>query len=103
MKKMLGLTAFMIVGISVLTLYVSAQSSRGITIQGVGPAQPPAKEIVLLQALSQEEIYQEGVQIISQPGSGTTLRNGILKIEMTDGSVQQIPLLKVKKLRIETR
>jgi hypothetical protein len=40
MKKMLVLAAFMIVGISVLTLYVSAQSSRGY---GVIPVHPREK------------------------------------------------------------
>ena len=105
MKKILAVAAFMLLAIFVLTLYVSAQGGGiHITGHGVMPASvSPVREIVLLQGLSQEERLPEGVQIISQPANGTIVRNGTIKIAMSDGSVQEIPIVKVKKLTIETQ
>jgi hypothetical protein len=90
----------LIIGISILALYFSAQGVRPYV---VGKGVPPTKEILLLQGLSQEERLPEGVKIISQPANDTILRNGTLKIAMSDGSVQEIPIVKVKKLTIETQ
>ncbi len=107
MKKILAVAAFMILAIFVLTLYVSAQGG-GIHIIGYGTGTRvgitlPVTEILLLRGLSQEERLPEGVKIISQPSNDTIVRNGTLKIAMSDGSVQEIPIVKVKKLTIETQ
>ena len=99
MKKILAVAAFTVLAISVLAIYISAQIIIG---HGTVPV-PPVREILLLQGLSQEERLPEGVKIIPQPANDTIVRNGTLKIAMADGSIQEIPIVKVKKLTIETQ
>jgi len=105
MKEKISLSALVLFLISALTFYVFAQSPNGGQdgpyVVGNG-LQPPARGMVLLQSKIGENGNVEYVQIIApNPPNSPTFRNGIIRIEMLDGSVQEIPLLKVKRITIE--
>jgi hypothetical protein len=100
MKRILFLTAIAIVLSSALTIYLAAQGvSQGIT-QGSG-AYVSGVRIFLLKAITPEEGSLEGVQIVSPPRGHDIVNKGTLRIEMLDGSVQEIPILKVKRAMID--
>ena len=100
MKRLLFLATIAIVLSSALTIYLAAQGgSHGIT-QGSG-AYVTGVRILLLKSINPIEGNLEGVQIVSPPRGHDIVNKGTLKIEMLDGSVQEIPILKVKRALID--
>ena len=90
-----------------MAFYVFAQNKPnegqdGPYIVGRGGLQRPTRGMVLLQSKIGENGNVEYVQIIApNPPNSATFRDGTIRIEMLDGSVQEIPFLKVKRITIE--
>jgi len=126
MKGKIVFTASVILLISTLGFFVFAQNQSGTNQIANGPYVPPKaslKEIVLIQAVTGPDGKMTGFRIlpspplikavirkdgsvdnfktIPSPSSPSMVKDGNLRIERQDGSVQNIDLKTVKEIRIQ--
>lgn len=109
MKRMIVTTSLVLLVIVAWAICISGQEQtkkdqdaegRGTSPYVVGSGvKIPANGAVLLQAIIRKDGTVDGFEVLPTPSSAGP--NGKLKIEMQDGSIQEIDLKKVKKITIE--
>lgn len=114
MKSKTVFASLIFLAIAALAFYIDAQvetregrdsskyKNTGPYVVGRGIGPISTEETILLQAKIGEDGKADYVQIIPPaPHRGVIFRNGKLRIEMLDGSVQEFELEKVKRVTIE--